>query len=367
MKAKFKKEDINRATQIVSNIVTAKTPLTILNNVLMESISKQLVRFSATDLEVSICISIPAEVIMEGAITIPAKKLNDVICGLPEDGQVEVSIRKNNNIIIESGQCFFRLIGLPKDDFPQIPSLKKADEVKLKQATLSQMLSLTSFSVSYDDTRPALKGVLFIVDNHDLTLVATDGRRLALIKDKISASINTKRRAIVPSKAVQELNRSLGQEGEVKICFDENQIGFCFDDVIVISRLLEGNFPDYEQVIPKETKIKLRLDRERLLSAIKRGSLLTTQLSQKVKFDLFRDKIVIQGSSVELGEAKDEIEILKQDQEMSTAFNPGYLMDALRNIPANEVLFELTETEKPAAIRVEGLDYIYVVMPMKAD
>jgi len=367
MKVKVRKESLGKATQIMSTVVTARTPLVILNNVLMESISKKEIRLSATDLEVSISINVPAEVTEEGSITIPAKKFNDIIREIPDTEPIELSVRKNNNIVIESGKSFFKLIGLPKDDFPRIPDVKKAEPIKINKETFSQMLSLTSFSVSYDDTRPSLKGVLFIIKEDNLTLVATDGRRLAKAKDKILSLIKTEYKAIVPTKTIQELSRSLGDEKEISVYFDNNQIGFYFDGITIVSRLIEGEFPDYEQVIPSEAGTVLKIDRETLLSAMKRTSLMTSHVSQKVRVDLFKNKIVLQGSSAELGEAKEEIAIEKQDKEMSIAFNPGYLIDVLKNITSEEVLFELTETEKPTAIKVEGLDYIYVVMPMKLD
>ena len=367
MKIKFNKENLVKATQILSTVVTTKTPLVILNNVLMETVSEKEVKLSATDLEVSVSIKIPAEVTEQGCITIPAKKFNDIIREIPDKDPIQLDVKKNNNIIIESGQCFFKLIGLPKDDFPRIPDLEKAEEIKISLEAFSNMLDLTSFSVSYDDTRPSLKGVLFIIKDNTITLVATDGRRLAKIKDKTLSNLKTEYKAIVPTKTIQELSRSLSREQEIKIYLDSNQIGFSFNGITIISRLIEGNFPDYNQIIPKEVETQLKINREQLFSAVKRTSLLTTHISQKIRMDLFKNKIVVLGSSVELGEAKEEIEIEKQEKEMSIAVNPNYLTDVLKNIPTEDVLLELTETEKPMALKIDGMDYIYVVMPMKLD
>ena len=362
MKIKTNKEPLLKAIQMLQNVISTKATLPILSNLLMET-QKDKVYMAATDLDVGISLHMPVEIVEEGNITVPAKKFTDIVRDFPE-GLIDISVRKNNSISIESQKCLFRLMGLPKEEFPKIPKLHEKESITLEQQLLKNMLNLTSFAVSRDETRYIVNGVLFVVKPKSVKLVATDGRRLALIEKKLQPPCEFKKEVIVPTKAIQELTRNLKDEGTVKIVFGENQISFQFDNIIIVSRLIEGQFPSYEQVIPKESKDKIVITREKFLWAAKRVSLLTTPDSQSIKIDVLKNKLIFLKTSPDMGEAKEEIDIDYKGEGFSVGFNPQYLIDVLKNLKDQDVSLELTGPESPGIIRAQD-DYIYIVLPMQ--
>ncbi len=363
MKIKTNKEDLLKATQIAQNVINERNTLPILSNILIETIKHNL-RLIATDLDIGISYIFPVDIIEEGAITIPAKRFFNIIKELPDSG-ITITAKKNNLITIECEKCFFKIMGIPKEEFPKMPEFKNTDNLTLPQKQLKEMLNLTSFAASHDETRYILNGVYFVVKPQNMTLVATDGRRLAMVKAGIVNPSAIDKNIIVPSKAVQELSHNLKDEGEVKIIFADNQIMFEFDNVTIISRLIEGEFPNYEQVVPKESKERLKLDREQFLWATRRASVLTTADSQSIKIDLFKNKMVVSKNTPDLGEAREELDIDYNGQEFSIGFNPGYLTDVLKNLNSPQVSFELTDSEKPGVIRSSEGNYVYIVLPMQ--
>ena len=362
MKLKTEKEPLAKAIQTFQNVISTKATLPILSNFLMET-QKGKIHMAATDLDVGISLSLPVEIAEEGSITIPAKRFFDIVRDLPE-GQIDITVRKNNSISIETQKCFFKLMGLPKEEFPKLPKLHEKESITLNQQLLKNMLTLTHFAVSREETRYILNGVLFVAKGKSIKLVATDGRRLALIEKALELPGDFKKEVIVPVKAIQELIRNLQDEDEVKIAFGENQISFQFDNMVLVSRLIEGQFPNYEQVIPKEGKDKIRIDREKFLGAAKRVSILTSPDSQSIKIDLFKDKLIFSKNSPDMGEAREEIDIEHKGQEFSVGFNPQYLIEALKNLKDQDISLELTGPESPGVIRAEG-NYVYIVLPMQ--
>jgi len=362
MRIKTQKEPLFRAIQALQTIISTKATLPILSNILIET-QKNNIYMVATDLDVGISLNLPVEVIEEGGITIPAKRFSDIVRDLPEGG-LEITVKKNNSIAIEAEKCFFKLMGLPRDEFPKLPKLQDKESITIEQSLLKNMLSLTSFAVSRDETRYILNGVLFVVRGKNIRLVATDGRRLALVNKELQSQATFKKEVIVPTKAIQEIFRNLEDQGDVKIVFGEKQISFQLDDTVVISRLIEGQFPNYEQIVPKEGKEKIVLDRERFLWAAKRVSNLTSPDSQSIKIDLFKDKLVFFKNSPDMGEAKEEIDIQHKGTEFSVGFNPHYLIDVLKSLKDNDVSLELTGPESPGVIRSQG-SYVYIVLPMQ--
>jgi len=362
MRIKTEKGPLLKAIQVLQNTVSTKTTLPILSNLLIET-QKGKVHMAATDLDVGISLNIEVEIIEEGGITVPAKRFFDIIRDLPE-GTVDIAARKNNSISIESGKCFFKLMGLPREEFPKLSKPHEKESIVLEQSLLRNMLNLTSFAVSRDETRYILNGVLFVVKGKDIKLVATDGRRLAMIKKELDSAAEFKKDVIVPIKAIQELTRNLSDEGTIKVSFAENQISFQFGNTTLISRLIEGQFPNYEQVVPKEGKNKIVLGRERLLWAAKRVSNLTSADSQSIKIDLFKDKLIFFKNSPNMGEAKEEVEIKHKGSEFSVGFNPHYLIDALKSLKDPEVSLELSGPESPGIIRAKD-NYVYIVLPMQ--
>ncbi len=366
MKIKCEKETLLNGIQAVYNTTTLKSTLPILSNILLET-KKEKIKLTATDLDIGITNDVDVKTEMEGAVTIPAKRFFDIIKELPQDKEITISAKKNNIIHIECENLFFKLIGLPKEEFPKLPEFKDKDTIVISQPLLKKMLTMTSFSMSYDQTRYVLNGILFIIGPKTLKLVATDGRRLATIEKEVSLPKEFEKnpkKAVIPTKAVAELLRALGNDREAKIVFNENQVLFNLGQTTIISRLVEGEFPNYEQVVPKEVKDKLRLGRENFLLAVKRASILTSQESQAIKLELFRDKLVVSKVTPELGESREEVSADYKGPELVVGFNPSYLIEVLKNLDKPDAELELTSPDKPGVIRT-GDGYIYVVLPMQ--
>ena len=226
MKFKSTKDILMNAIQTVEGAVATKTTLPILSNVLIEAGKNELI-FNATDLDIGIVFRAKAEIIDEGIITIPAKRFSDIVKELP-DGEVSVTVRKNYNMVIDCASCSFRLIGLPKEEFPTIPKFNNKEFIVLEQALFKKLLKKVSFAMSRDETRYVLNGTLFVVKNTTLRLVATDGRRLALAEIKTQTE-HDKKEVVIPIKTINELNKILKDEGEIKIIFSDNQVAFELD------------------------------------------------------------------------------------------------------------------------------------------
>lgn len=362
MRIKTEKTTILQGLQDVIGVVSSKNTLPILSNVLIETDKGEL-RLTTTDLDIGMTTQIPTSVIEEGAITAPAKRLIDIIKELP-DREIEVYTKKNNVVVIESGEIVFKILGVPRDEFPKLPTFADEEQLILKQAVFKKMLSMTNFAISHDETRYVLNGTCFIVTNELIRMVATDGRRLAIITQPNDTKLKTEKKIIIPSKTTQELIRSLKDDGEIKITFSKNQAMFQIGGLVMVSRLIEGEFPNYEQAIPKQIKNKLRIDQERLFSAIKRASLLTTPESQAIKLQLQKNRLTISKSTAEIGEVKEDMQAEYDGEEFLIGFNPGYLIDVLKNTEEKTVEIELAGPDKPGVMRVKE-DYIYIVLPMQ--
>ncbi|MBI4367758.1 MAG: DNA polymerase III subunit beta, partial [Candidatus Omnitrophica bacterium] len=256
------------------------------------------------------------------------------------------------------------IMGLGPDDFPKLPELSSDQTFELDQQTLKKCLALTSFAISRDETRYTLNGVLVILKNKTARFVATDGKRLASAEKATDLPTNISLEVIIPSKTIFELTKLLSEGGKVKIKHTQNQIMFETDKATLISRLIEGRFPNFEQVIPKEKKINTTVNRQELLSAMKRVSLLTSQENQSVKLDFIKDKLLISSRSPNLGEAKEEIQAEISGGDLTIGFNPIYILDVLKNLDTEEVSLSMTDPDKPGLIKGEG-GYLYVVMPMQ--
>ncbi len=361
MKFKTDKENLMSGIQTVQNIITPKAALPILSNMLLES-EPSGIRLIATDLDIGISCVIPVNIQEQGAITIPAKRLSDIIKELP-GGEVLVTVKKNNLVIIEAPSCQFKIMGLPREEFPKLPEFKDKEVIKIEQQVLQDMLRLTSFSVSLDESRYVLNGILFQITKNSITLVATDGKRLAVCEKKLSQGADKEVKFIVPIKTIHELNRNLKDDGEMSLVLGSNQALFDLGRVVVISRLIEGEFPDYKQVVPPASENKMRSEKNQLLLALKRAALLSTPDYQAVKLELFKNKLVVSKSTPDVGESREEVVVEYQGKEMAIGFNPVYLIDVLKNINIDNVDLELTDPEKPGVIRHSG--YTYIVLPMR--
>lgn len=361
MKIEVAKSVLLNGIQKVQNVISTRATLPILSNILIEAQQGKF-KLTATDLDIGISCVVPVDIQEPGTITIPAKRFGDIIKELPNDS-VSINTKKNNLIIIETKSCQFKIMGLPYEDFPKLPEFKEGGVVKLDQATLKEMLCLTSFAVSIDETRYILNGILFKMSPNNLTLVATDGKRLAVIEKTLKQNTEKDLRIIVPLKTIQELNRNLQEEGELSLLLGNNQVLFDLGSAVIISRLIEGEFPDYQQVIPPASENKINVGREQFLLAVRRAALLSTPDYQAVKLEVLKNKLVVSKSTPDIGESREEVTIEYQGKELAIGFNPNYLIDVLKNLKAEKIEFELTDTEKPGVIRIDG--YVYIVLPMR--
>jgi len=364
MELKVKKSAFSKAISLVGNVASQKAnTLPILGNILLETEGKDTLRIVGTDLEVGIATKIPADVEKEGSITLPARKINEIIREFPE-GEVDIAVAKNNAVNIRGGKAFFKIMGLSKDDFPKLPEWNEKESVELEQSLIKESLSLTSFAISHDETRYVLNGVLILIKGKKIRFVATDGRRLAYIEKDFNNTAGKNIEVILPTKAIQEILKILDWDGTVKMLVTKNHAIFLFKDSFLSTRLIEGHFPNYEQVIPKEEKIMTSASREELLQAIRRTSLLTSPDSPAIKMDFLKGKILISSRSPNMGEAKEELMADSKGGEVAIGFNPHYLIDALKNLDIDQVSLSLTEPDKPGLLKgKEG--YLYVVMPMQ--
>jgi DNA polymerase-3 subunit beta len=270
---------------------------------------------------------------------------------------------------VRSGPSFYKINGLSAEEFPPLPKFKEEKKITLSQETLRGMLKKTYFAVSTDETRYVLNGIFFSLKDHKLTLVATDGRRLALVDEEMELPEKSQSDFIVPAKAVNELTRLTQDKGTVEIKYAENQAAFTLTDekagsIIVISKLIEGNYPNYRQVIPGEAKERISLMREEFLHALRRAEIMTSEKANSVKLAFSRNNLAITANSPDIGEARESIAINYQGKEMSIAFNPRYLIDPLSALTNDEVFLEMTDELSPGVLKING-PFLYVVMPMR--
>ncbi len=362
MRLKVSRGDLLRGIQTTLPAVPSRSTLPILSHLLLET-CKEGIRLSGTDLEVGISTLVPAETGEEGSTTIPAKRFSDLVKELPET-TLSISTKKNQQITLECERSVFKLVGLLREEFPKLPNLDDQGAMVVDQGVLQAMLGLTSFAVSNDESRYVLNGILFLAHKGWLKLVATDGRRLAIVGREVSQPPHHDTQAVVPTKTISELNRLLGEGPTLKIIFKETQIAFDLGKTQIISRLIEGKFPSYDQVVPAEAPQKLKIDREALLLATRRIGLWTTQESPSIRLDLKSNQLILSKQTPEVGEAHEELSALYTGPESSIGFNPHYLIDVLKALPDGEVEFELPGPDRPGVIRTKD-HYTYIVLPMQ--
>ena len=365
MKFTIAKDQIINGLQAVQNVVSTRTTLPILSNVLIKAEGDRL-EFTATDLDVTISCSVQAQVAKPGASTLPVKRLFGIIRELPAM-EIEIEVDDKNVCSVQAGSSFYKLNGIAAEEFPPLPQFKESKKVVLPQDKVKSMLKKTSFAISTDETRYVLNGIFISLKEDKVTMVATDGRRLALVEEEISTEAQGE--VIVPTKAINELNRLLQGKGDVEIKFTENQIAFTLKDdkgfnVLLISKLVEGNYPNYRQVIPNETKERIALGREEFLHALRRAEFMTSEKSNSVKLSFGKNLLAITANTPDIGEGRETITINYKGPEIAIAFNPNYLMDPLKALDNDEVFIELNDELSPGVMKING-PFLYVLMPMR--
>ncbi len=367
MNLTISKDQIIAGLQAVQNVVSSRTTLPILSNVLLRA-EKDRVEFTATDLDVTVACSVEAKVKKPGATTVPVKKLFGIVREL-NGSEIEIETDDKNIAAIRSGPSFYKIHGLGADEFPPMPKFKDDKKVSLQQEKVKEMMRKTAFAISTDESRYVLNGIFISLKDHKMTMVATDGRRLALVDEEVDVSEKSSGEFIVPAKAVAELNRLLQEKGEVEIKFGENQASFALKDdkgfsVLLITKLIEGNYPNYKQVIPAEARERIALVREEFLQALRRAEIMTSEKANSVKLAFGKNNLAITANSPEVGEARESLAVNYKGKELAIAFNPRYLIDALAALGEEEVFFELIDELSPGVLKING-PFLYVVMPMR--
>ena len=359
MKINSNRETLIKGIQTIQAGVSSKTgTIPILQNFLMETEDKG-VKVVFTDLEMAIKHHIPVEIKGEGSITVPIKKFMEIVQNLGEDSPVNIAVDENNRISILSGKSRFKLGGAPKNDYPVIPDLDESNSFKVPAKLLADMINSTIFSASTEDDRHFLNGLLWKYEKDSFSLVATDGRRLAI------ASTSK-----VPAKILGELSRFIKGAGvkdadEVTVGLSSNQIGFKIGKTVFISRLVEGNFPAYEQIIPKSHELEITVNAEKLMAVTRRAAICSNERSGAVKYTFKPGALVVNSASQSM-DFEDEVEVDYKGKEFQISFNPKFIMDILKSAGAGEILAEFTSPATPALLRLKGReDLLYIVMPLR--
>lgn len=362
MKFTIQRQKLLEALQTVQSVVSTRTTLPVLSNVLIKSQGSSLT-LSTTDLDTGIRTNVEANIEKQGSITLPARRLFSIIRELPET-EVSIEVDAKYKASISANNSFFKITGLSEDDFPPFPKTDDAHIFKLEQASFREMLKKTSYAMSTDEGRYVLNGSLLSFKDGKLIVVATDGRRLALIEQELEFPKANEVDIILPTKAVNELQRILTDTGEVQIAIAENQIGFTVGNTYLCSKLVEGNYPNYKQVVPSETKERITIERELLLTSVKRVAVLSSEKSSSIRLSFGKNTLEISANTPDVGEAKESIPVNYKGKDFNIAFNPEFLTDPLRSLESDEIFFDFTDELSPGVIRYNK-PFLYVIMPMR--
>lgn len=361
MKLVSTKESILEGLQKVQSGIGARTPLPILNNVCLRTADGKL-ELTATDLEVSVQTTCEAKITREGATTLPARRLFSIIRELPLS-DVEIIVDDKDVATIKSGTSTFKINGMAEEEFPPVPEFEGHRTFTLEQGTFKKMLAATHYAASIEESRYILNGVLLSFRDEKLTVVATDGRRMALYEQMIDFPEQSAGDIVIPNKTINELIKTLGTEGDIKIMAGDSQAAFAFGNMHIITKLVDGTFPNFRQVIPSQSEERVAIEREALLTTIRRVSLVSDKTSS-VTLAFSKNQVTVSSVSTEVGEASESAAIKYSGKDIAIAFNPDFIMDCLRNLTSDEVAIEFSDDLSPAVMKCDA-PFIYVLMPMR--
>ena len=366
MELGFKKEDLLGCLQVLQGVAAGRNTLPILSNVLIRAANGQI-EIAATDLEVGIKIGVPGTILDEGAITISAKKLVEIVRELPP-ADIKLSTTANDRVEIICGEGVYKIIGLPDDEFPDLPAIQ-GDFFTIDGKALRSAIHKTEFSAATEETRYFLNGLYFLFTPEDTQVVATDGRRLAITS---SAALTPPPQepigVIIPLKGVKEITKTFAESAEVRICLLDNQIILADDSSTLTSRLVEGEYPKYQQIIPKDNEIQVVLEAEKFLGALKRVALLANPKTYSIRLDIQENAIKISAKTPELGEAYETVELKSGNGDIQIAFDARFLMEAVRHIQTEDVLLELKDSLSATILKPVGEDdHLCLIMPMRLE
>lgn len=375
MEATINREDLLLGLQRSQSIVEKRSSMPILSNVLLRSEADRMT-VTATDLEISFQGRFPARITTVGAVTVPARKLFEIVKSLASE-EVFFKEKENNYVQITGGRAQYELVGLASEDFPNLPAFEGLNYIDVSPVVLKDMIDKTAYAVSSEETRYNLAGVFWeesaLEGNEALRMVATDGHRLSLIEREIEnlSALNLDKGVIIPRKGIQELRRLTddavkNEEETIKLAIGDNSCIVVYQEMILIMRLLDGTFPDYKLVIPKKSQTKIALGRVDFLETLNRMSILSTDKYRGVKFKLSAGMLELISSNPDLGESREGIEIDYPDAEMVIGFNPRFFIEMLSTLSSDQVTLHVADDSSPALITgPDDPGFLSVVMPMR--
>ena len=369
MEFTVRKFDLLQELTLIQGVVERKTTIPILANVLVRASDGDL-GILATDLEIGLRSVCPIKITTAGSMTLPAKRLYEIVRALP-DKEIKFKRGDGNWVTVTCGTSRFRIAGLPQEDFPAIAE-PKGKAVKIDPVVLSKLITRTVFSISTEDSKYTLSGALMVIKPGAITMVATDGHRLAHIeKTEAFEDVSEEIRVLVPKKAMGELVKMISEGGETeKIDFsrDDNHLFFDMGKRLLVARMLTGQFPNFEAVLPRNNDRIVTIDREEITAAIRRVAILSDERSRTVRLSLGKGTLEVTASHSDLGEAHETLEVNYSKEELQVGFNYQYLLDFLTTADEAQINFEFKDSESAAQLRAaSGTDYNYryVVMPMR--
>ena len=365
MKFTITRERLQEGLVAVAAAVPAKTTLPVLSNVLVEA-TKQGIRLSGTDLDIAVSTTVAADVDADGAVTLPAKKLSDIVRELPS-APIRVTTAGEQRVSLECGRSKFKLLGLPREEFPSFPPVKFDKAWKAPAELVHKLVAHVAFAASTEESRPILNGVLWELRPDRMRMVATNGHRLA--KMDVPASGGSTADLIVPPKALEQVRKLFAPEAEVEIAKSENHIGFRTGGTLVYSRLIEGPYPNYEQVIPRENDKSATVDKAALTAALRRMSVVASDQTHRIRMALSGGAAKFSVQTPDLGEAQDELALTYEGEPLEIGFNAQYLLEIMKYMPTDEVRLTFKAPERAATVEPVGWDdpasYLCLVMPLR--
>jgi DNA polymerase-3 subunit beta len=367
MRFTISREKLQEGLTAVTASIPAKTTLPVLANILVET-TERGIRLSGTDLDIAVSTEVSADVEASGAITIPAKKLSEIARELPP-APVKIGAMGEQRIALECGRSKFKLLGLPRDEFPTFPQVRFQESWRVRSGDLQKLISHTSFAVSTEESRPILNGVLWELRTDRMRMVATNGHRLTRMDLPIASAISPNGDLIIPPKALDQVRRLFPAEEDLEIAQGDNHLGFRSPFTSVFTRLIEGPYPNYEQVIPRDNDRVAISDKLALISALKRMSVIASDQTHRIRLSFNAGILRFSVQTPDLGEAQDELPIRFTGDPIDIGFNANYLLEILRYIPTDEVRMTLKAPERAVTIEPEQwsdtASYLCLVMPLR--
>lgn len=364
MKLVISKSELVELLGKIQNVVAQKASIPILSNFMLAAENGELVLVS-TDLTVGIKCYAQAKILEQGSVTLPAKKFFQLMREITSPN-VEITASSGESVNVKAGTSEFKMNGMNTSEFPALPDLAGAQRFKIEQKVLKDMFFRTAFAVSREDNRYVLTGVLMQVAGGQVTFVGTDGKRLAKSHAQVNLEDEAEGDYILPLKAVEEIIKNISEEGEATIYLMNDKVAVETDSSLVITKLLSGDYPDYNRVIPQNPSISLSLHREELISLLKQVSLFTIDSSQSVRFTFTNGELRLRANSMEIGEGKVSMPVNYDGELFEIAFNPTFFLDILRHCTGETVMLGLTDPYNPGILRdTESEASLFVIMPMR--